>query len=688
MKTKKLLITILAAASIFAISGCKNESPSSSSLYDSNVDIFYTTYESGATTGVTYRSSSAYISMEGYTYSLGDLMPLWRQLSKNLEINISDACDYESTDYDVQQKLVYSEAEGGRTFYYRNRMIDIYANTYQNILSVSENGDALCLSDYFNDLPNFKAYLDSHPSLSEQIKTTDGKIYFIPYIEPVDSIEKTFNMNADMVYALLDAESPTYDTDTNLSDFYEPQLNYGTNEKISVTGTNSDKDEINVNIATNIISLQNSLTVKNGQNLTMTLRNYLNETYGDYVGSGKLYEKLSDIFLSKSACYNADELIALMRCVKTNPIYLTGDSIINVFFPRTTNDASCIQSITEFAQIWGISGLTSEKDYLYFDSEGILEDARTNLATYTALKLLNDLYNEGLIVNDFYSNSTVKYSLASFGGGNGFMTYDDFQTTSLYQNDDSNPLSLGDSQTNHITPVLPPVTFWSNDNHDVYNFTRHIEDTYTVGDYAWCIPKDSDSIQSALKIFDYFFSEEGSALANYGPLAFTDGTEDVLGNTTYKVSTQIKENISESLYKYMTWYKVYVGSCQNLGYVSDINMKYQFALTNAQNGMTNINVAIDNGVVSCTTMDGEGFNKTVWKYYNKLTDLQVSNSKLYISKLVSFWEPQVGEFEHNLVIKNGYATSSKTEEEILAGYSNLFITSNNEYLSIYRNVLE
>ena len=37
------------------------------------------------------------------------------------------------------------------------------------------------------------------------------------------------------------------------------------------------------------------------------------------------YSKLSEIFTGAKACYNTDDLIALLRCVKANPKFLTGD---------------------------------------------------------------------------------------------------------------------------------------------------------------------------------------------------------------------------------------------------------------------------------------------------------------------------------------------------------------------------
>ncbi len=48
------------------------------------------------------------------------------------------------------------------------------------------------------------------------------------------------------------------------------------------------------------------------------------------------YEKPSELFLGEKAAYDIDELIALMRCIKANPTYLTqgkADTVWPMFSP-------------------------------------------------------------------------------------------------------------------------------------------------------------------------------------------------------------------------------------------------------------------------------------------------------------------------------------------------------------------
>ena len=65
----------------------------------------------------------------------------------------------------------------------------------------------------------------------------------------------------------------------------------------------------------NIVELQNALSVKNGETLTRTFIQYIKDNYD--------YASPSELFLGEKAAYDIDELVALMRCIKANPGYLT-----------------------------------------------------------------------------------------------------------------------------------------------------------------------------------------------------------------------------------------------------------------------------------------------------------------------------------------------------------------------------
>lgn len=84
-----------------------------------------------------------------------------------------------------------------------------------------------------------------------------------------------------------------------------------------------DNKTVTVNYTKSVITKQNELSTKNGKSYAEVLRQHIDDVYGANIGSGKLYSKRSEIFTSQYACYNADDLIALMRCVVNNASYLT-----------------------------------------------------------------------------------------------------------------------------------------------------------------------------------------------------------------------------------------------------------------------------------------------------------------------------------------------------------------------------
>ena len=69
---------------------------------------------------------------------------------------------------------------------------------------LSENGEAgllVNIADYLDQMPNFKAYLDENPIVKLSItgNTDTGAIYFSPYFDGVNDIERMPLMRMDWV---------------------------------------------------------------------------------------------------------------------------------------------------------------------------------------------------------------------------------------------------------------------------------------------------------------------------------------------------------------------------------------------------------------------------------------------------------------------------------------------------------
>ena len=112
-------------------------------------------------------------------------------------------------------------------------------------------------------------------------------------------------------------------------------------------------------------------------------------------------------FRIKEACYNVDELIALMRVIKANPKLISGDANkeIVTFFVRGQAD-NRVNTINQMAQLWGVQGVSSAQQKLYFDANGKLHDAQTTIGTYEALEYISQMYEEGLIQQEFWAKTS------------------------------------------------------------------------------------------------------------------------------------------------------------------------------------------------------------------------------------------------------------------------------------------
>ena len=160
------------------------------------------------------------------------------------------------------------------------------------------------------------------------LEGADGGVYYAPYFDGMDEVERSIYLRHDWVQKLLDTDA-TYDTgkviDTKYSAFYKDEFKDG----VTLKGTTADVTK-KYSTSQNIITLQNALSTKNGKTLTEALKQYIDDVYGSQIGSGKPFAKRSDLFLSGNAAYDADELIALMRCVKANPALLTGNAATDI----------------------------------------------------------------------------------------------------------------------------------------------------------------------------------------------------------------------------------------------------------------------------------------------------------------------------------------------------------------------
>lgn len=567
---------------------------------DVNMSVFY----NGTKTMMKFTEDGGvdlpYQGADGIVYKAGDFKPVWRQMQENLNFTINDLTPASGTAI----KSVFTDFV---TTGYKvdGTLVNILQGNADQINEEGTNGNLVDLSKYLDQMPNLKAFLDENPVVKKAISGSNGEIYYAPYFDGYDDIERMLMLRADWVRNLLDGDLPS-NLDTaktvgkNYTAYYEESCD--TSIKV-VKADKSGTESVTKKHSANIITTQNNLSSMNGQNLVKALRDYIDTTYNGYYGTSR-----SELFLGVNAAYDIDELVALFRCVYTNPGYLTGDASneITCFFPREkTNDRTT--DLWRFMQFFGIRGVESRNNWFYVGEDGKLHDPRGEENFRDVLMKLRELYQDKLILQDFTEDNATsggkgKYRSDLLQGNLGFSTYDYNQTTTIF-NDDSKCSAIDGFL---FVSVLPAVAKWRSGS-DVYS--HYTESWRTVKQQGWCITEEtvenSTVFDKCLEIFDYQFSEEGNQLMSYGPAGYvkTDDngnvvTMDYQGKQVPVLSDTTKEQLKDlTSGNYTNYYRYYVGATYPIGYVKEQGMEYQTVSAKAVEYLDNINAAIELGVL-------------------------------------------------------------------------------------------
>ena len=123
---------------------------------------------------------------DGVTYNTGDLKPTWVEMQKILS---------EKTGNDVKFENKYQGNGAAAEFeYWKAQLdqVDMVTGTAATLTEYGVAGNLINLADHMDKLPNFKAYMDANPIVRLSITgdTKTGAIYFAPYFDGVNDIEK------------------------------------------------------------------------------------------------------------------------------------------------------------------------------------------------------------------------------------------------------------------------------------------------------------------------------------------------------------------------------------------------------------------------------------------------------------------------------------------------------------------
>ncbi|MDR2822403.1 MAG: hypothetical protein LBV58_02490 [Acholeplasmatales bacterium] len=560
---------------------------------DLNLAVNYVS--GGALMNISYNLEDSYTGLDGVTYTKGDLTPAWRAIGEKLNINFHDVATVNDASTNAQFTRLQTEGFAG---------VDIVNGTGQNIAKEAvQNHNFVDIAKYLNQMPNLKAFLAANPSVKVSLTAADGGIYFTPYFDGLNELEQMFLVRTDWVQEIIDAVSPSFDTTvvTNPISSYTRRAipAAGINTTITVANANGTTRSVNKKYTKNILTVLQELPASaTGADYANALRTHITAAY-----SSQGYAKLSDVYVGTDACYDTDELIALLYVVKNNPQYLTktalrpaGLDTVQAYVPRE-NAGNRVRNLIRGTEMFGLRGVFSRYEYIYNDGTN-LQDIRFDTKFRDGIDDLSSLYADGLIPSDLTTSKNWRTEIIT--SSSGFMMYD--------YNDSST--SAGELATGrakdadlHFQAILPPVVDWKG-NGQYFHFSESVR---SVKNEAWGILKtveaDEVKLNRALKLvddlYDYSTDESVGTIHLYGPKGYTDGTiayGGELADKVYKLSDACKaEIVSKASGNRINYLRQYVGATLPIGHVRSMGLEYQGLSDDGLAGIARINTAVAAG---------------------------------------------------------------------------------------------
>ncbi len=527
---------------------------------------------------------------DGVTYHTGDLKPTWVAVQNKLNV--------------VFENQYQGNSASNEFEYWKERLgeVDMLSGTAAKLTEYGEAGSIVNIGAYLDQMPNFKAYLEANPIVRLSItgNTTTGAIYFSPYFDGVNDIERMPLMRVDWVQKLLDGEGAftAEKSNTLATPVYEPYMPTAGKVEIDVVnleGTAVETIAKDYDAAGNIVAKMNAAGTLDGVAAVNMLREYIDKAYNGYYGTQR-----SNLFVGQNAAWDADELVALLRCVVANPQTLNGtDSVQGLFSREDDNNQRRVDMFRFAGVLFGVRGLESRQDYLYIDVDGKLHDGRQEIASYKAMERMNAMAKEGLISKAFMDTS--KESTKTYLENDlGFMHYDYNQTQTVY-----NQTALQEGEK--YMAVMVPVAQWF-DGTEGGKFMRFTESWRSVKTDGWGISVagvagNPDKLNAALTLIDFAYSEEGQILMSYGPDAFIKQNADgsyVTFNFNGKEMPVIADATFAELWEkasgnYTNYARQFLGS--TLSFAKSQAFEYQCTHEVGKEGAGKLSVAIALGTI-------------------------------------------------------------------------------------------
>jgi len=702
-----------------------------------------------AASGVTYRGSTAWSNpVDGKSYGTNALLPAWKGFAEKLNVTINDAASYASktndNNYDSLKTNEYKSSTNAEKY------VDLFYNTVSNINKMGEEGDAVDLVPYIENgkMPAFAKFLSENPAIEKEI-TRNGHIYFTPYFDGFQAIERMLVMDTKQVSVLLDDEIPaglgenvvgTNEAKakgllgaTKYTPFINATNNYDSDKTVKIN-KNGEAVDLTIKQTKNIIVQQNELLATGtatGKQLIDQFKAYLDKAFEGQIGAGKTFEKYADIFTSESAAYNTDELVALLRVFKANPDVLysqvTDDGKWDEVFPVISRGlkSNRVSTFLNFgATLFGIQGVGSEKEKLFIGSDGTLHDGATFKDNYDMLDEMSKLYDEGLIVTDFYKAEkddekafVNRYFAKTIENKSSFgLVMYDYTATQSAPNDKKDGLGTDPAKRNTspsgisfknysvqgISPILSPLT-WVRTSADTVDpeqalsdksgkeIVRYYEENRSIKDTSWCIPKNSTNKDAAVALMDYLWTKEGWNIQNF----CTDDyytISKIFDVDTPTLKTAILDDYSTVVGgDIWNYFRGNLGTAQGIGAYRPTSLDYQATNQYAKKGYNALSVSDQIGVqISSKTRDVSKFSWDTSVPVSIYPTIAPATSDIY-KGLTKFWAQDkrstTADGWANVVVNGGTAafesvsvTNDGTNDYTMAQLRALFGEKNKNYL--------
>ena len=568
-----------------------SEAPAQGLTYAPGTTLRMATGYNNAKTGLFFDPETAGEGVtlaDGKTYHAGELKPTWVEVQNQLNVVFENQ---------------YQGNSASKEFdFWKERLgdVDMVSGTATKLTENGEAGNVVNIAEYLDLMPNFKAYLDANPIVRLSItgNTDTGAIYFSPYFDGVDDIERMPLMRTDWVEKLLNGEGEftASASGQTAAPKYQPYMPTSGKVEVDVVkadGSGVEKVTKDYDTAGNIVDKMNAAGSMDGVAAVNMLRAYIDQAYGGYYGTNR-----ADLFVGQNAAWDADELVALLRCVTSNAQTLNGtDNIQGLFTREDNNNQRRVDMFRFTGTLFGVRGLESRQDYLYVGADNQLHDARQEEDTYQAMERMHAMVEEGLISKAFIDGSEES-SKTYLENDLGFMHYDYNQTQTIL-----NATALQADQGEKYMAAMVPVARWYDGSNDEGVYMRFTESWRSVKTDGWGISKagvgsDTDKLNACLALIDFAYSEKGQILMSYGPDAFIKQGETFLfnGREMPVIADATRDELwSKANGNYTNYARFYLGS--TLSFLKSQAFEYQCTHEVGQQGAGYISTAIGLGTI-------------------------------------------------------------------------------------------